>query len=189
MIKNFIITFFLIGFIYNIPIATNKSLDNEIIIQNDSISYIIDSLKSELTNKISDYIPENSKVDPRLVIDICYKHKFDIPLLMSQAQWESHWGTRGRAVKTNSIFGLGAWDNETKKGYEHVNDCIEDYVLHIKNNYQQNKTVEQLLTNFVHKNGYRYSSNPEYEKFISGTRNRIIRKSDIYNLQIELYNI
>ena len=126
MIKNFIITFFLIGFIYNIPIATDKSLNNESIIENDSISYVIDSLKSELIN--------NSDVDPELVVDICYKHKFDIPLLMSQAQWESHWGTRGRAVKTNSIFGLGAWDNETKKGYEHVNDCIEDYVLQIKNN-------------------------------------------------------
>ena len=60
MIKNFIITFFLIGFIYNIPIATDKSLNNESIIENDSISYVIDSLKSELINKISDIVEKNS---------------------------------------------------------------------------------------------------------------------------------
>lgn len=146
-----------------------------------------EEIKSKLVEHVAKHIPKNSKVDPELVVDLCIKYEFDIPLLMSQAKVESNWGTLGRAVKTNSVFGVGAYDDGTSKYYDDVNDSIEPYIKLVKYNYLVNKSVDKLLTNYVNVKGKRYATNTEYEVAVKRNRNKIINNSEIYNLQRELY--
>ena len=124
-----------------------------------------------------------------IVVDLCIKHEFDITLLLAQAKVESCYGTKGRALKTKSVFGVGAYDNGVNRYYyKNVNDSIEPYIILVKRDYLCNKTVDELLRHYVNYDNKRYASNKRYEKIVSKVRNRIIDNSSIYNLQRDLIN-
>ena len=117
------------------------------------------------------------------MVYMCYKYNYDIPMMLSQAQWESTYGTTNRAVKTGSIFSVGLWDSKTVTTYDNQNESIEGYIKLIQRDYLQNgkKTYDDLLKpgKFVNMDGHRYASNPKYEDNIRGTRNSIIRRIPI----------
>lgn len=120
-----------------------------------------------------------------------YKYDVDVFLMLSQGRLESHYGTKGRAIKTNSVFGVGAWDcGENKNYYDMPNYSIEPYTKYIRERYLSNgRSVEDLLKHgFVCVYGYRYASAIDYEYKISKTMKNIISQTNIQYHKKELDN-
>ena len=113
---------------------------------------------------------ENTNMSSIELLNLCEKYNIDIRLPLSQGLIESHYGTRGLATKTNSIFNMGAYDGwkyDKILGiykYKHPNKSIEPYLKTLSESYlSDNKTEVDLLNNFVNINGSRYASYKGYE--------------------------
>ena len=140
--------------------------------------------KLELADSIDKYIQTiapTSTLNGSKLLDVCEEYMFDIKLALAQGQIESHFGTKGMAAKTNSVFNVGAFDKHTtydKIGkryvYTHPDHSIEPYVKLVVEKYMgEDKTELDLLDKYVDKNGKRYASNPKYEEQLLGIYNRI----------------
>lgn len=88
-----------------------------------------------------------------------------VELALAQAQFESHFGTTGLSP-VNNPFNVGEYDNGTVLRFNSPQEGINAYYNLMAKNYLNDKTVDELLTNFVNKNGDRYASNPKYEEKI-----------------------
>ncbi len=153
----------------------------------DLIKNEIELIRKQLISEVDNVVISNSKMSPAVIVDLCIKHDFDITLLLAQAKVESCYGTKGRAIRTNSVFGVGAYDNGVNRCYyKNVNDSIEPYILLVKTDYLRDKTVDELLRHYVNYDNKRYASNIRYEKIVTKVRNRIINDTNIYNLQKSL---
>lgn len=100
----------------------------------------------------------------------CEEYGVDIFFVLAQGHKESHFGTKGMASKTNSVFNVYAYDGHNfnkinKKGkYEHPDLSIEPYLKLLKNRYMvDGKSEIDLMHNYVDKDGNRYASSKEYE--------------------------
>lgn len=86
-------------------------------------------------NEINDYIknnvPENSVLlnKGQAIIEAQDKYGVSANLILSIAMNESNRGTSKMALSKNNIFGLGAYDNNTKAAdkFESIEKCIEDF--------------------------------------------------------------
>ena len=133
--------------------------------------------------------PERIKhldVTPEDFVIVSYKENIDIPLLLAAAWVETKMGTEGVCVarKTNSMYSVGAWDDgTTRKYYDSKLQSMYHYAKIIKNDYLRGRDVDTLLQdgNFVNKNGHRYASNPNYERMLRITRNKILKNYKILN--------
>lgn len=161
-------------------------------------SVVINGLKCEIINQISQYIKTvapKSNVDAAALFELCDKYNIDVRFVMAQAQVESHYATKGTANKTKSMFNVGAYDGHSAKrqirngfGFDNVNDSIEPYLQLIKSEYLiNNKTTNDLLYNYVNHLGMRYATNPRYEKMLRRVYNKINNTTDLDVLIIE-YN-
>lgn len=187
-IANYFILFMIfvtiIGGAYSV-VADNRN--KNIKQQKELLLHEIDIIYNSLIKEIDMQLDKKSKMSSVVILDLCIKHNFDISLLLSQAKVESCYGTKGRSLKTKSVFGVGAYDNGVNRyHYKHVNDSIEPYIILVKNDYLRNKSIDELLNHYVNYKGERYASNKRYEKIVTKVRNRILSTTDIYNLQNEL---
>ena len=121
---------------------------------------IIEDMNGFVQSKV-----ENTNMSSLMLLNLCDKYNIDVRLPLSQGLIESHYGTKGLAFKTNSIFNMGAYDGwkyDKILGiykYTHPNMSIEPYLKSLSNNYlTEDKTEEDLLKNFVNSNGSRYAS-------------------------------
>lgn len=126
-------------------------------------------LIEEIDKYIKFYAP-NSIVSSYVLLNESDKVNIDIRFILVQALCESHFCTKGIAVKTNSMFNQGAFDGNTYDEilriykYTHPNESIAPYLKLLQKKYLGNKKVEwQLLDNFVDLNGKRYATDPNYE--------------------------
>jgi len=149
----------------------------------------IKQLDRELFTEVEKYIKNNSygsKLKASKFIEYCYKEKFDILLALSQAHIESHFGTRGMAVKTNSVFNVGTYDNgRILYRYKDPNLSIAPYIYLVKNRYMVNNiSVEDLLKprSFVDYRGLRYASHIRYELLVKGVYDKISSETSIDSL-------
>lgn len=149
--------------------------------------------KEKLINSVNEYIRENStnsKVSGDTIVKYCLKYDISIPFVLAQAQVESHFGTKGVAVRTNSIFNVGTYDNGIiLYRYKHPNESIEPYIKLLKNDYLiSGKNIEDLMqaNNFVNHSGSRYASNIHYEYHVKKTYNKIKQSTRIYDLKFKL---
>lgn len=177
-------------FSYGTPETKSDLDENELIQYSDSLEIA----KMELVKEIDAYIKQNSKnsrMSGVVITDMCIKHNFDIPLLLSQAHLEGHFATRGRTKTTGSAFGVGLYDNGVNKfKFSDPNDSIEPYIFVVKNNYICDKNIEDLLRKgFTNKNNQRYASADGYAKKINGIRNKIKRNTNIDSLYIVCVNL
>lgn len=154
-----------------------------------------EDLASEVEKYIN-HIAPTSLVDPLMIVDLCSEYNVDIRFVLAQGQVESHFGTKGAAKRTNSVFNVKAYDNlsaedQIKKGYgfQHPNESIEPYLKLLTDNYLcGEKTVEDLLIKFVNSEGKRYASNPKYEQMLINCIDSIDHMTNIASLQDE-YNM
>lgn len=174
----------------NIECVSNSTPDN-----NPS-----DSIRTELVHATDKYISQKfpkSKLTGKALVEACEKHDFDICFALAQAEIESGFGTAGKARHTNSPWSVGAYSNRSAQtmnkmgyGYTHPDHSIEPYIELVKTKYLGTKrTIHDLMRNYVSLAGYKYASDPNYERILRNTYRRICKKTEIKSLQESLRNI
>lgn len=145
------------------------------------------------TNAYIDSVAPTSGLNGYSIVDYCEQYDLDIKFVLAQGQIESHFGTTGMAVKTNSVFNVGAFDGvayENIRGrykYKHPDYSIEPYILLLYKDYIGGKKTElDLLGKYVNKNGQRYSSNGDYERKMMALYKKIDETTKITYLQGEM---
>lgn len=102
----------------------------------------------------------------------CAKRTYDrtgtfvpIEFALAQGQAESSLGTdmNHRNPKTNP-FSVGEDDDRTTQFFKGIEHGTQAYYNLVAKNYLKNKSVDQLLQNFVNVNGERYASDRKYEQ-------------------------
>ena len=152
--------------------------------------------KSELVKEVKAYIDSvapTSSLTGYAIVDYSEKYDLDIKFVLAQGQIESHFGTTGMAVKTNSVFNVGAYDNagyDTINGkfkYKHPDYSIEPYMQLLYKDYiTGTKTELDLMAKYINKNGQRYSSNTNYENDLLNLYKSIDKSTRITELQGEM---
>ena len=124
-----------------------------------------------------------------LINECLRRDKIDIAMTIAQGELESGMGTRGRALKTQSVWGVGAWDNADHSksiSYKNYSESLKAYINLIENRYMPaDGTHVDLLNEFVDLNGGRYASDPNYEKKLINRYNYINLTTKIDSLQKE----
>lgn len=139
-----------------------------------------DLLADEVENYFSEVAPKTI-LNALTLIDLTSDYNVDLIFVIAQGQIESHFGTKGTAAKTNSVFNVGAFDGhsaDTQKkngyGYAHPDYSIEPYLqLLVKDYLIEGKTEYDLMTEFVNKRGERYASYNGYEISITNLYNKL----------------
>ena len=150
---------------------------------------IYDSIKLSLVDKVDNYITDVAKtsaLNGLVIVNNCLEYDIDICFVLAQGEQESHFGTKGIARKTNSVFNVFAFDGHdynriNKDGkYSHPNDYVEPYLKLLKRDYLvDGKTEYDMFKKYVNKTGKRYASDPEYEKTLFNKFNKIRNNTDI----------
>lgn len=147
--------------------------------------------KLDLVNAVDEYIQSvsnHSSLNGISVVNACLKHDIDICFVLAQGEVESHFGTKGMARKTNSVWNVLAYDGKSfeqipKAGkYKTPDESIEPYMNLLQKRYLHNKTENDLLIKFVDKSGHRYASNQNYEATLCKTVKNIKEKTPIDTL-------
>ena len=153
-----------------------------------------DAAREALAVEVDKYInavAPNADIDALNLIDLCGEYNVDLRLVLAQGHVESHFGTKGTAARTNSVFNVGAYDGYSAAkqikngyGYKHPDYSVEPYLKLLTTKYLvEGKTEEDLLENFVDVNGHRYASCTTYESMLKSKWNKMDT-----NL-IESYNV
>ena len=152
--------------------------------------------KSELVKEVKNYIDSvapTSSLNAYALVEACEKYDLDIKFVLAQGQIESHFGTTGMAIKTNSVFNVGAYDNlryeeiNGKYKYRHPDYSIEPYMRLLYRDYiTGTKTELDLMVKFVNKNEKTYSSNPNYERALLNLFKKIDNSTNMTRLQGEI---
>ena len=148
-----------------------------------------EALVIEVENYIKEYAPA-SALSALALVNLCGEYGVDVRLPLAQGHIESHFGTKGTASKTNSVWNVGAFDSysadkQIRKGYgfKHPDYSIEPYLKLLTTRYLiEGKTEEELLDNFVDINGNRYASCEEYESKLRCKWNKMESISEKYDL-------
>lgn len=146
--------------------------------------------RTQLAIEVNNYIKAvapTSKLNALNLIDLCSSYNVDLRLALVQGHVESHFGTKGTAAKTNSVFNVGAYDghsaNRQKRngfGFEHPDDSVEPYLKLLTSSYLVNgRTENDLLYKFVNVHGMRYASSTNYESALRTRWVRIDRYANI----------
>lgn len=144
----------------------------------------LEQAKYNLIEEIDKYIHSvapSSCLNGLTIVEACDEYDMDIMFVLAQGQIESHYGTRGIAAKTNSVFNVHSFDgvsaNEilrSGKGYKHPDFSVRPYLSLLQKNYLvDGKTERDMFRKFVDKNGHRYASANDYEKQLYNTYLRI----------------
>ena len=147
----------------------------------------------KITKNYIDSVAPTSGLNGYAIVDLCEQYDLDIKFVLAQGQVESHFGTTGMAVKTNSVFNVGAFDGDTYENingrykYKHPDYSIEPYILLLYKDYIVGKKTElDLLGKYVNKNGKRYASGPDYERKLMTLYKKIDVTTNITYLQGEM---
>lgn len=88
-----------------------------------------------------------------------------VEFALAQAQRESSMGRKGRSPKNNP-YNVGEFDEGTKIKFNNTQEGVQAYFDLIANDYLvDGKTTDDLMKNYVNKNGSRYASDKEYESY------------------------
>lgn len=140
-------------------------------------------LKDQLVDATDNYIQKVGKgscLNAITLIEACEEYNIDLKFALAQGHIESHFGTKGVAAKTNSVFNVMSFDGlsaeqiiRSGKGYSHPDHSVVPYMKLLNEKYLVDKTEEDLFINFVNANGDRYASNKNYEKQLLDIYNKI----------------
>ena len=150
-------------------------------------------VKSDLVDVVQHYIDSvapDSGLRALILVENCEKYGIPITFTLAQGEVESHFGTKGLAFRTNSVWNVGAYDghsiSEIQHKFSNPNDSIIPYLDLLTNNYLLGKTVEDLLESYVDINGNRYASDKYYESKLKSTLKYIQDHYTIDELQSRL---
>lgn len=149
--------------------------------------------KYDIVQEVEEYMTSialNHNLSALELLNGCDKYNIDIRLALSQGKIESHFGTKGLAFKTNSVWNVGAYDNHTYDQIDpsfkknHPNQSIDQYLKLIRESYLGDlRTEYDLLNDFTTiAGGKRYASNELYEKELRITWNEINQTTKLDSL-------
>ena len=151
--------------------------------------------KIQLVDEVQNYIntvAPTSNLRACILVDACEKYNIEVKFALAQGELESHFGTKGLASKTNSVWNVGAYDGHfyskimgTYK-YSHPNESIEPYLKLLYEKYLTNEVEEGLLRNFVDHNGNRFASDKNYEERLKYKYKYIGNNTQIDSLSAQL---
>lgn len=151
--------------------------------------------KAQLVDEVQNYIntvAPTSNLRACVLVDACEKYSIEVKFALAQGELESHFGTKGLASKTNSVWNVGAYDGHfyskimgTYK-YSHPNESIEPYLKLLYEKYLTNEVEEGLLRNFVDHNGNRFASDKNYEERLKYKYKYIGNNTQIDSLTTQL---
>lgn len=151
--------------------------------------------KAQLVDEVQNYIntvAPTSNLRACILVDACEKYNIEVKFALAQGEIESHFGTKGLASKTNSVWNVGAYDDHfyskimgTYK-YSHPNESIEPYLKLLYEKYLTNEVEEGLLRNFVDHNGNRFASDKNYEERLKYKYKYIGNNTQIDSLTTQL---
>lgn len=129
--------------------------------------------KAKLVDEVQNYISTvapTSDLRACALVDACEKYNIEVKFVLAQGEIESHFGTKGLASKTNSVWNVGAYTDMTlseilkKYKYSHPNESIEPYLKLPSTKYLVKDVEEGLLNNFVDIHGNRFAEDKHYEE-------------------------
>lgn len=153
------------------------------------VNGIRNKAQNQLIIEVDNYIDSmasNNKLSAKNLVNVCQKYDLDIVFVLSQALLESHFGTKGIAATTNSIFNVGTYDDgQILYRYKHPDESIEPYAKLLVNKYLVDKEILNLLEDkgYTNINGLRFASAKKYESNLRKIMIRIDLETDINMLQ------
>lgn len=185
ILKLILLLVLLFGTISIIPTSSGETLTlnkNEILVE--SIKY---KIKVDLIAEVDSFIftvAPTSKLSGEKLVTICNKYNLDLTFVLAQGLLESHFGTKGIAARTNSVFNVGTFDNGVVLyKYKHPNESIEPYAILLTENYLLNKEIKNLTKDkgYIDKYGRRFATSKRYEYKL-----RLIIESIEYKTNIKI---
>ena len=168
--------------------------DYELEIQRDRKELHYQGLKDQLVMATDNYIQtvgKGSCLNGLILVEACEDYGVDLKFALAQGHIESHFGTKGIASKTNSVFNVMSFDGlsaeqiiKKGKGYTHPDHSVKPYLKLLTTKYLVDKTEEDMFLEFVNIHGERYASNKNYEMQLLNIYNNIdsiVHISEIYN--------
>lgn len=151
--------------------------------------------KFQLVDEVQNYIntiAPTSDLRACALVDACEKYNIEVKFVLAQGELESHFGTKGLASKTNSVWNVGAYDGHSYSKimnaykYSHPNESIEPYLKLLYERYLTCETEEGLLKNFVDYNDNRFASDESYEERLRYKYKYISNNTQIDSLNSQL---
>jgi len=165
--------------------------------QNDYPAFVRAQVNEQLITEVQEFVrtvAPLSKMDAREIVRVCNNYDLDIIFVLAQGLLESHFGTKGVAIRTNSVFNVGAYDSghiNPNYVYKDPNESIEPYAKLLNEKYLvDDKTLNSLLTDkgFINYEGKRYATDTKYEPLLRTTMVRISLETNISMYQ-DIYNL
>jgi len=194
------------GLILSILFFLSIQSETLVLSESSNISYLnqdnliyLDIVRKKLTenlvNEVKIYINStvpNSKIDGKILVELCLKHNMDITFVLSQGIIESTLGTKGKAAVTNSVWNVGTYDDgQIRHTYKTANESIEPFLKLIRKSYLgDKKQISDLIKDNSYKSihGHRYASSRSYESYLRNAI-RIINKNSKIKLYQDIINL
>lgn len=156
----------------------------------------LQQVKYNLVEEVEKYIQHiapSSCLNALTIVEACDEYDIDIIFVLAQGQIESHYGTRGIAAKTNSVFNVHSFDGVSAdqillsgKGYKHPDFSVRPYLDLLQRRYLvEGKTERDMFSSFVDSSGNRYASADNYEQTLMNTYLKISNETKLDSLQQE----
>ena len=184
-----------IFFILKSVLTKDDCLSHQLQVERSMAELQYEGNRFELVSEIDAFIQDNapgSAVNGIELLRLCDEYMVSVRFALAQGLVESHFGTKGMAARTNSVFNVKAYDNTTademiSKGhaFAHPDYSIEPYLQLLTTKYLKDKYEEDLLIDFVDINGNRYATAPDYESRLLNAHQRISETTKIDSLYTE----
>jgi len=159
------------------------------------ISSLRNNFEDKLTKEVNEYIKEvapTSRLDASHIVKKCLEYETDIVFVLAQGLLESHFGTKGKAASTNSVWNVGTFDDGTiLYRYKTPDESLEPYLKLLKEDYLINithagdtiqKEVQELVMEdrqYINYDGKRFASARGYENAMRKLMVRIDMETSI----------
>jgi hypothetical protein len=167
--------------------GANPMIVNRISPEAQYVYSVKEKFRLKLVTEVENYITKmapTAKLSSDFLVSKCLEYDTDIIFVLSQALLESHFGTKGVAAKTNSVWNVGTYDNgKVLYKYDHPDQSVEPYLKLLNEKYLINvtssgDTIYKDLGHLVQDRGYinyagnRFASARGYE---NGMRKLMVR--------------
>lgn len=136
-----------------------------------------EKMKSSLINEVDQFfskVAPETELTPSFLVEKCLEYEMDMVFVLSQGLIESHFGTKGLAAKTNSVWNVGAYDNQKPRNwYETQDESVEPYLKLVTEKYlievtSKGDTIYKdlqhlVLYSYTNYDGKRFASARGYE--------------------------
>lgn len=165
-------------------IDAKSKTDYQYHIHQDRMELAYQGAKDVLVQEVDKYIQTvapGSCLNGITLVDACLEYDVDIKFALVQGHCESHFGTKGIASKTNSVFNVCAFDGlsasqimKNGHGYSHPDHSVVPYLKLLTTKYLvDGKTEQDMFDKFVDVGGHRYASNKNYEAHLLSTYEKV----------------